>query len=104
MGDWIMAVCPYCRKDIGYLNLTGYDAKERKVVVYPNAVGFSLMDSALKVLECPETHNNTVKYSYECPWCNNPLFKEKEDALRFMENGSLPEDLYPHVIARALDD
>ncbi|MFO7968336.1 MAG: hypothetical protein R6U44_12130 [Archaeoglobaceae archaeon] len=99
-----MAVCPFCRKDIGYLNLTGYDAKERKVVVYFNAVGFSLIDSALKVMNCCEDHNNVEDYCYECSWCDNPLFKEEKDAVRFMENGCLPEDLYPQVIARALED
>lgn len=99
-----MAICPYCRKDIGYLNLTGYDAKERKVVVYSNAVGFSPIDSSLKVMERSRTDNSVEYYSYECPWCDNLLFKEKEDAVRFMENGSVPEDLYPDVIARALDE
>lgn len=99
-----MAICPDCRKDIGYLNLTRYDAKERKVVVYSNAVGLSLIDASLKVMEYFRTDNNVEYYSYECLWCDNPLFKEKEDAVRFMENGGVPEDLYPDVIARALDE
>lgn len=99
-----MAICPYCRKDIEYLNLTGYDRKQRKVVVYFNVVGFSPIDSSLKVMEYSETDNNVEYYSYDCPWCDNPLFREKEDAVRFMEYGHLPEDLYPQVIARALED
>ncbi|MFP4559553.1 MAG: hypothetical protein ACLFO6_08680 [Archaeoglobaceae archaeon] len=99
-----MAICPYCRKDIGYLNLIGYDAKERKVVVYFNAVGFSPIDSALKVMEYPKMSDKVEHYSYDCPWCDNSLFREKKDAVRFMKNGYLTEDLYPQVIARAFDD
>lgn len=99
-----MAICPYCRKDVGYLNLIGYDARERKIVVYFNAIGFSPIDFSLKVMECSKMDNNVEHYSYDCPWCDNPLFREKEDAVRFMENGQLTEDLYPQIIARAFDD
>ncbi len=99
-----MAICPYCRKDIGYLNLTGYDAKDRKIIVYFNAVGFSPIDSALNVLNYSEDFNDVEDYSYECSWCENPLFKDEGDAIRFMRDGHLPDDLYPQVIAKALDD